>query len=93
MVKKKKFKIKRNYESVGALLAKARDNSNLSQAFVANKLGYSSPQFISNMERGIALPTKKGIKTLVDLYDLNPKVLVSAILKAKRTQLEKSIRG
>ncbi|MEN0059427.1 MAG: helix-turn-helix transcriptional regulator [Bdellovibrio sp.] len=45
-----------------------REASGLSQKQVAEALGYSTPQFISNWERGLSAPPMKIIKKLADLY-------------------------
>jgi transcriptional regulator with XRE-family HTH domain len=67
------------HRSLGNYLKNARTKKNLSQWDVAKKLGYSSPQFISNLERGISSPPLKVLRTLVDLYSLSPKEVVEVI--------------
>ncbi len=86
------------YESLGSFLKEARVNKSLSQWDVAKKIGYSSPQFISNLERGISSPPLKLLKVLVDLYDVSPKELVQVIaeeqeriLKQNMTKLKKAL--
>lgn len=60
---KKKHKIKRNYKKLGMFLAKKRKNAGITQRQVTDALGYSSAQFCSNFERGIAAPPLKKMKT------------------------------
>jgi transcriptional regulator with XRE-family HTH domain len=43
-------------KEMGNLIKKARTAAGMTQAALAQKLGYSSPQFCSNWERGAALP-------------------------------------
>ena len=44
------------HKEIGALIKTARTAAGLAQAELATKLGYSSPQFISNWERAESLP-------------------------------------
>ncbi len=56
-------------DNLGKFLKKLRVEANLSQSEVASALGYSSPQFISNFERGLASPPLNKIKILAEIYD------------------------
>ena len=44
------------HQEMGQLIKKAREGAGLTQAKLAQKLGYRSPQFISNWERSESLP-------------------------------------
>lgn len=79
-----KYVIKRHYTSIGKVLSDARYRSDLTQREVANKLRYSSPQFISNFERGIAMPPIKKMRVLLKMYHLDPSVVIDAVMKDKR---------
>ena len=50
------------FQKLGPFLKKARSKMGLSQRDVADKLGYTSPQFISNVERGLCSPPLKKLK-------------------------------
>ncbi len=50
--------------SVGKIIRDARSNAGLSQADLATALGYSTPQFVSNWERGVSLPPIKSLKKI-----------------------------
>lgn len=64
---------------VSTLIKSARVKAGLTQADLGYKLGFSSPQFISNVERGLApLPIKHAHK-LSRLLNIP----VDAIIKAK----------
>jgi len=54
-------------------LREKREAAGLSQKQVADELGYSSPQFISNQERGLAMPPVHTIKKLSKLYGFDLK--------------------
>ncbi len=63
-------------------LKKMRIDAGLSQLDVSKKLGYSSPQFISNIERGLALPPTKILKPLAKICKVNFEDLKQLKLKA-----------
>ncbi|MFZ4404326.1 MAG: helix-turn-helix domain-containing protein [Pseudobdellovibrionaceae bacterium] len=56
--------------NLSEFLKNKREASGLSQKDVAKKLGYTSPQFISNWERGISNPPLPKVKRLADLYKI-----------------------
>lgn len=74
---------------LGDYLKNCRLQANLSQAEVANHLGYSSPQFISNMERGICAPPLKKIAQLSHLYKCNPHELLDILMQLQKEQISK----
>jgi transcriptional regulator with XRE-family HTH domain len=53
-----------NRRKFGQYLAAARVRVNLSQNELASRLGYSSPQFISNWERGESCPPLNKLRPL-----------------------------
>ena len=75
-------------------LKKLRVVRGLSQTEVAKKLGYSSPQFVSNWERGLASPPVKVIKRLSGLYESDANQLFQMVVRAAesrmRVEFEKS---
>jgi transcriptional regulator with XRE-family HTH domain len=56
MEQQMKYRLVRHHEEFGQFMQSARLKAGLSQRELSNYLGYSSAQFISNFERGIALP-------------------------------------
>ena len=69
-------------------LRQKRLDSGLSQLDVAKVLGYSSPQFVSNWERGLVSPPLETIAVLIDLYRISPGEVVERILGETREYLE-----
>lgn len=62
----------------GQLVRKNRERVDLTQLQLSKKLGYETPQFISNVERGVtAIPAKK-FKRLSDALEISIKDLVLA---------------
>ena len=74
---------RQTFESVGKILKDARIVQGLSQRDVSLKLGYTSPQFISNIERGLCMPPLKQLKIMIDLYDLNAATVAELIVDAQ----------
>jgi transcriptional regulator with XRE-family HTH domain len=63
------------HANLSRYLKQKRQASGLTQREVAQVLGYSSPQFVCNWERGLAKPPVNAIKKICKLYKLElPKV-------------------
>ena len=79
---------------LGQYLKDMREQASFTQADVSTKLGYTSPQFISNIERGISVIPLKTLARMVSLYKVNPESVVRIILESQRKLLrEKLMRG
>ena len=74
---------RQTFESVGKLLKDARIVQGLSQRDVSLKLGYTSPQFISNIERGLCMPPLKQLKVMIELYELDSHEVAQLIANAQ----------
>lgn len=73
-------------KAIGLWLKEARSRSGLSQGEVSETLGYKSPQFISNWERGLSLPPDHQLTEIVDVYNLKPIDLVDIyIIECRET--------
>lgn len=64
-----------------------RENAGLTQREVANKMGYTTPQFVSNVERGIAMPPIKDLPKLAKMYNTNPGYIFDHVKDAKCDKL------
>ena len=78
-------------EKLGQVLRGVREKSKLTQAQVSNKLGYTSPQFISNIERGISVVPLKTLSRMVNLYKMKPDSVVRIILDSQRKLLRQHL--
>lgn len=67
-VESKTAKVRRKF---GAYLKREREARHFTQKFVADFLGFRTPQLISNWERGIAAPPFKEVRKLARLYSVN----------------------
>jgi transcriptional regulator with XRE-family HTH domain len=76
---------------LGNFLKNKREAVGLSQGQVAKKLRYTSPQFISNWERGISSPPIKVLRLLSDLYRVSTDELFDLILQHSVDQLRSSL--
>jgi transcriptional regulator with XRE-family HTH domain len=66
-----------------------RERAGLTQKEVSDTLGYSTPQFISNVERGrCRFPIEK-LPKIRKLYKLSPEKIVEIILNEERRGLMK----
>jgi len=63
-------------------LADKRKTAGLSQRQVSDRLGYSTPQFISNWERGISNPPIGSVKRLGTLYKVSSEELFEVLLSS-----------
>ena len=79
------------HKSLGNYLKLRRVTLGLTQAEVARKLNYASPQFISNFERGLCSPPLKNLKVLVKLYDIPVDELMNLMLKEHESILKKAL--
>ena len=79
--KKRHYAIPRNYVKLGAFLQEHRVRANLSQKEVADRLGYSSAQFISNFERGIASPPLRHLKVMIELYNMSVEKVMGIVME------------
>lgn len=77
---------------ISNLLKKARETAGLSQAEVAHELGYTSPQFISNWERGLSSPPIPKLKKLCKMYQLSIDQAYNAMLSATLEEVENKLR-
>lgn len=74
-------------KTLGRYLKLKREERGLTQSFVAEKLGYTSSQFISNIERGISNVPIKSLKILIDLYRLPADEVIDILLSERRSFL------
>lgn len=68
-------------------LKEKRVAAGLTQSQVATKLGYSSPQFISNWERGLANPPVFVLRDLTKMY----KVAADEMFKLLKEEMEREL--
>lgn len=77
---------------LGTFLKEKRENVGLSQKDVAHKLGYTTPQFISNWERGISTPPLKTLKKIGDMYKVSADELFQVTLNYQIQQMTMDLK-
>jgi transcriptional regulator with XRE-family HTH domain len=90
--KKKQYVLPRRYAALGGYLQEMRNKASLTQREVSLALGYSSAQFISNFERGIAVPPLKKLRVLVKMYDMPVETVMDMILDAERVVMANALK-
>lgn len=68
-------------------LKQKRELAGLSQKQVSDKLGYTTPQFISNWERGISTPPMKTVKKIAGLYSIPVDEIFNLLLQETLQQV------
>ncbi len=81
-----------NKQVFGEFLAKARVESGLSQLQLARELGYTSPQYVSNWERGICGPPLDKLYLLSKTLHISPQTLMGMILEETEEYLRNELR-
>lgn len=78
-MKEKNYELEVRCKHVGVVLKAAREKAGLTQGDVAERLHYTTPQFVSNWERGISLPPLDVLPKLTDVLDVSPRLLVESL--------------
>jgi transcriptional regulator with XRE-family HTH domain len=76
---------------LGQYLKEVREGASYTQADVSQRLGYTSPQFISNIERGISVVPLKTLARMVSIYKVRPEPVVRIILESQRRLLKEKL--
>ena len=76
-------------KALGSFLREVRKSEKLPQATVAKHLGYTSVQYVSNVERGVCSPSMAYLQGLADLVPKQRTAIRRAVLKL----LEATLKG
>ncbi|HEY8270411.1 MAG TPA: helix-turn-helix transcriptional regulator [Pseudobdellovibrionaceae bacterium] len=82
----------RKVSKLSAFLKDKRLLAGLSQGEVAKKLGYTSPQFVSNWERGLSDPPIRTLRKISTLYDVPLEEMHRVTLDATIQKVTEEIR-
>ena len=77
----------------GRRLREYRIRMGITQWDVANALGYTSAQFISNWERGVSYPPDNASVVLGQIYEEHPQVIVNLLYDCRAAELEQKRQG
>jgi transcriptional regulator with XRE-family HTH domain len=78
-------------KKLGHFLKGVREDAAITQAQVSERLGYTSPQFISNIERGISVVPLKTLARMISLYKGSPEPAIKIILDSQRKLLREKL--
>jgi transcriptional regulator with XRE-family HTH domain len=87
------FMFQSGHEKLGTYLREKRATRGISQSDVAKKLGYTSAQFISNIERGLCSPPMSALRDLVDLYKIPKQEIFDFLMEIKKDEFKSGIYG
>jgi len=73
-------------------LKDSRVRCGLSQGDVAKQLGYTTPQYVSNWERGLATPSSRVLYKLAALYQVSADELYEILLRQVLERTERELR-
>jgi transcriptional regulator with XRE-family HTH domain len=85
-------KAKVSTNTLGSYLQEKRASVGLSQSDVADLFGYSTPQFISNWERGVSDPPVTAFKKLAQIYKASADELFEIFLANKVQDVTRDLR-
>lgn len=77
---------------IGTQWKSLREKAGLTQRDVADELGYTTPQFISNVERGRCRYPVEKLARLKKLYGISTDNLVDLILREERQVILKQLK-
>lgn len=77
--------------ALGTYLKNAREYSGRSQGTVAKELGFTSPQFISNVERGISRPTRGDVSKWCKAFKANKRKVYNIWVKEFKDELHREL--
>lgn len=79
-------------EEIGNHWRVYREKAGMTQREVADELGYTTPQFISNVERGRCRYPIEKLPRIKKLYGLGTEQLVELILREERQTILKQLK-
>lgn len=74
------------------MLRELRVARGLTQKQISDKLGYTTSQFVSNWERGTAMPPAKSFPKLAKIYGVSTKKLIDFKVEELRQSLYKDLK-
>lgn len=78
---------------LGRLIQKKREAAGVTQKDVSTRLGFSSPQFVSNAERGRCLVPTKLLRKWASAIKMDPKELFQAQLRVLNSEMTENFKA
>lgn len=76
---------------LGKYLRQARIEKGLTQKDLSEIMGYTSPQFISNIERGLCSPPLDCLREIIKNCDADINIVLEIIIEEQRAYLKKHL--
>jgi transcriptional regulator with XRE-family HTH domain len=80
-----------NRKYLGFYLRQKRELVNLTQAQVAEAVGYTTAQYVSNWERGASSPPAQGLRKLVKILHIDRREILDILVAIDRTKWEQTL--
>ena len=81
-----------NYQiKLGLMIKEYRNKAQLSQAELAKKLGYTTPQFVSNFERGVGKVPLVVVGRLIKILELPEREIMQLLIDEYTLEVKKDI--
>lgn len=81
------------YGKIGEFLKDERAKSGFTQAEVAEKMGYETAQFLSNIERGKSAIPYEFIRKVIKIYGVSETVVVQYLVSLQQEFIEAEIKN
>ena len=79
-------------KTMGEILKEIRERAGFAQGELAKKMGYSSPQFVSNWERNLcSLPPGKA-SLFCQLTGMSPSTMKNLLMREAKRKIEKGFK-
>ncbi len=84
---------KRLFNRLGKYFSDARNAAGLTQGEAAAKFGFTTPQHISNIERGLTSPNPQLVRKFIKVYGLDEARVIEDILDIQMEYLRAELAG
>lgn len=78
-------------KKMGKLLRERRVSASYTQAEASRALGYTSPQFLSNIERGVSVAPIETLSRLIRLYRWDGNAVLDRIMAGSAETLHRAL--
>lgn len=85
--------MKKVHKDLGALVKEYREKADLTQAQLAERLGYETPQFVSVFERGLSKIPLETLGQLITLLGIPQKTVMKALMDDYQQDLRAQIEA
>lgn len=80
---------KEEWTDFGTWLRERRKLAGITQWEAAREFGYSTPQFISNYERGLCMPATTSLPKICQIYNITKEEMLDKLLEVQKKGIEK----